>query len=173
MAEKFYTVGKIVNTHGIRGELRVISTTDFPEERFTPGATLYLFAEDGSSPLPLSLESHRSHKQFEILKFKGYDDMNTVEKWKGSLLKVSERERKSLPPGEYYFDQIIGLTVETEEGERVGVVKEILQPGANDVWVVSRPSRPDLLLPYIDECIKKVDLVNEKVVVHLLEGLDQ
>jgi 16S rRNA processing protein RimM len=172
LTEKYYNVGKIVNTQGIKGEVRVISMTDFKNERFKPGNVLYLFMESVSDPLPLTIRTHRSHKQFELLSFEGYSSINEVEKFKGSMLKVKEEDRKSLPEGEYYFDQIIGLSVYTEDGEQIGVIKEILQPGANDVWVVKREKKPDLLLPYIDACIKQVDLSGKKVIVHLLEGLE-
>jgi 16S rRNA processing protein RimM len=172
MDEKYYNVGKIVNTQGIKGEVRVISSTDFAEERFKPGNTLYLFQENKAEPIPLVVKTHRPHKQFVLLSFEGYPSINDVEKFKGSMLKVKGSDRQELPAGDYYFDQIIGLHVWTEEGEEIGVIKEILQPGANDVWVVKRNKKPDLLLPYIDDCVKKVDLEGKKVIVHLLEGLE-
>ncbi len=172
MTEKYYNVGKIVNTQGIKGEVRVISTTDFIEERFQPGKRLYLFPEGVNVPLQMVIKTHRPHKQFQLLSFEGYNSINDVEKLKGSILKIIAEDRQELPEGEYYFDQIIGLEVWSEEGDKIGTVKEIMQPGANDVWVVKREKKPDLLLPYIEPCIKKVDIVENKVIVHLLEGME-
>lgn len=172
MSETYYTVGKIVNTHGIRGEVRVIATTDFPAQRFAPGSTLYLFTSD-EKPVPLIVERYRPQKNLHLLQFRGYHEINLVEPWKGAELKIVAAQREPLPEGEYYFDEIIGLPVVTEEGEEVGSIKEILQPGANDVWVVERKGKKDLLLPYIDECIKRVDLKQRRVVVSLMEGLDE
>lgn len=172
MSEKFYNVGKIVNTQGIKGEVRVIATTDFIEERFQPGKKLFVFTEGTLTPLQVVIKSHRPHKQFQLLTFEGYNSINEVEKFKGSTLKIAEEDRQELSEGEYYFDQIIGLEVWSEEGEKIGTVKEIIQPGANDVWVVKREKKPDLLLPYIEPCIKKVDIAAKKVIVHLLEGLE-
>lgn len=172
MADQYYNVGKIVNTQGIKGEVRVIATTDFVEDRFQAGKKVFLFADNAKQPLELVVRSHRAHKQFQILAFEGYQTINDVEKFKGAVLKITAEDRHDLPSGEFYFDQIIGLEVWTEEGERIGTVKEILQPGANDVWVVEREKQADLLLPYIDSCIKQVDLAEKKVIVHLLEGLE-
>lgn len=173
MVEQYYNVGKIVNTQGIKGEVRVIATTDFIEERFRPGSRLYLFTEGKNIPISMVVKSHRPHKQFQVISFEGYHSINDVEQFKGSMLKISAKDRKELSEGEYYFDQIIGLEVWTEEGDKIGFIKEIIQPGANDVWVVKRDKKSDLLLPYIDDCIKEVNIAERKVIVHLLEGLDE
>lgn len=103
--------------------------------------------------------------------FTGLEDINLVEKYKGLDLVVSEDEQQGLEKDEYYYREIIGLTVETIEGETLGTIKEIMSPGANDVWVVNRKGQDDLLLPVIDDVIKKVDLKNQKVTIELMEGL--
>lgn len=165
-------VGKIVNTHGVHGEVRVISITDFKEARYKEGNTLYAFQENGEK-IPLTVVSWRQHKQFDLLKFKGYTNINDVEHLKGCMLKVHRDEVDDhLEEGEYYYYQIIGLPVFTEDGDELGVVKEILSPGANDVWVVERKDNAkEVLIPYIDDVVKKVDVNNKKIIIHLMEGL--
>ena len=132
---EYLNVGKIVNTHGIRGEVRVISQTDFPEERYKKGAQLLLF-RDGKAPLPLTITSHRKHKNFDLLTFEGYPNINDVELFRDGILKVAKENLGKLEENEFYYHQIIGLTVIDENGESLGKIKEILSPGANDVWVV-------------------------------------
>ncbi|SDG69825.1 16S rRNA processing protein RimM [Aneurinibacillus thermoaerophilus] len=171
MIEEFFTVGKLVNTHGIRGEVRVVSETDFPEDRYKKGSVLYLFHPAMKDPVPLTVMSARQHKNFYLLTFKDHPSIQHVEKYKGGLLKVKAEDRKPLSEGEFYFQDILGSEVFTEEGRRLGVVKEILQPGANDVWVVKQDKGKDILLPYIDDVVKQVDVNNKKITVHLLEGL--
>lgn len=170
----YYTVGTIVNTHGIKGEVRVIATTDFPESRFAVGSTLYLFQQGQAKPLTLQVASMRKHKQFYLLSFEGKPSINDVEIYKQGTLKVTDNELETgdLQPGEYYYHQIVGLKVVTEDGEELGKIKEILAPGANDVWVVDRPGKDDLLLPKIDQVIKTVDLDAGQVTVELMEGLE-
>ncbi|WP_126426273.1 ribosome maturation factor RimM [Brevibacillus marinus] len=168
--KQYFRVGKLVNTQGLRGEVRVIATTDFPEERFQPGSQLYLFHPTLQEPLRLTVASWRRHKGFELLKFEGYDSINDVEKWKGGELKVAEDELLELADDEYYIHQLIGCEVVTEEGEQLGRIVDVLQPGANDVWVVRGP-RGEIYLPFIDDCIKQVDIEQKRVVCHLLEGL--
>ncbi|WP_102346965.1 ribosome maturation factor RimM [Bacillus sp. Marseille-P3661] len=168
---KYYNVGKIVNTHGVRGEVRVIASTDFPEERFKEGSALFVELETREL-LPLTVTSHRLHKNFHLLTFEGYDNVNDVERFKGNMLKISENELTELDEDEYYYHEIIGCDVVSEDdGALLGVIKEILSPGANDVWVVKTPDRKELLLPYIEDVVKDVDIKNKKITVHLMEGL--
>lgn len=166
----YLNVGKIVNTQGIKGEVRVISQTDFPELRYQKGATLYLF-KDQQAPISLVVRSHRKHKNFDILSFEGHPSINDVEKYRDGQLKVPKEAAADLAPNEFYYHEIIGLTVEDEKGQDIGTVKEILSPGANDVWVVQRPHKKDLLLPYIASVVRLVDLAAGKVVVDIPEGL--
>lgn len=167
---QFYNVGKIVNTHGIRGEVRVLPTTDFIDERFAPQRKLYL--QTAGEPLVLTIEQARRHKGFILVKFVGYDDINAVKGFRNHELMVSAADQQPLEDGQYYYHQIIGLTVQTVEGEQLGQIKEILSPGANDVWVVDRPGKTDLLLPVIDDVVKRVDLDKGQVIVEMMEGLE-
>lgn len=169
---EWLNVGKIVNTHGIHGEVRVISITDFKEARYKKGNTLYAFKEKGEK-IKLTVESWRQHKQFDLLKFEGLTNINDVEHLKGSTLKVNRDDLDDeLEEGEFYYHEIIGLTVFTDSGEEIGTIKEILSPGANDVWVVKRKDNgKDVLIPYIDDVVKKVDLDNRNVIIFPMKGL--
>ncbi|MCS7459509.1 ribosome maturation factor RimM [Paenibacillus doosanensis] len=171
MSEKLYTVGKIVNTHGIRGDLKIVPQTDFPDERFAKGSALVFFDPQKQTRMPVIVESAREQKKMFVVKFKGFDNINDVEKYKGWLLKVEEQYLSELPDDEFYYHEIIGCTVVTDEGEELGKISEILSPGANDVWVVECEKGKPVLLPYIDEVILEVDVENKRVKVHLMEGL--
>ncbi|GAB7388116.1 ribosome maturation factor RimM [Bacillaceae bacterium] len=172
MSERYITVGKLVNTHGIKGEVRVISETDFPEERYKKGNRLYLLHPRFPEPVPLIVNSRRKHKHFDLLTFEAHESINDVEKYKGGRLVIPIEELHELPEGEYYFHEIIGCDVYDEEGQLLGKVKEILTPGANDVWVVElAESKKELLLPVIDDCILDVDVKGKKIIARVLEGL--
>lgn len=167
--EKLFDVGKIVNTHGVRGEIRVIRITDF-EERFQPGNELYI-VQNGKDPVAVTIDTHRVHKQFDLLKFVGYDDIQVVEEFKGSLLKIAASQLTPLAEGEFYYHEIIGCTVVTEEGEQIGVIISILSPGANDVWIVETEDKKEVLIPYIQDVVKQVNVQEKRVQIHLMEGL--
>lgn len=172
MSEQYFTVGKIVNTHGIKGELKILPQTDFPEVRFAIGSQLFMSLTEGSGSLtPLKIETSRLHKNVYIIKFSGMEHINDVEKYKGALLKVSEEARIELPEDEYYYSDIIGCEVITDEGEELGKITEILSPGANDVWVITPPKGKDILIPVIDDVLLDVDAAAKKVKIHLLEGI--
>lgn len=168
--ERFYTVGKLANTHGLRGEVKIVPTTDFPDQRFRKGTELFLFHPSLSEPLKLKIMTRRSHKDFEILSFHGYDNINDVEKYKGGELKIPEGALMELEEDEFYIHQLIGCEVVSDQGEELGKIVDVIQPGANDVWVV-KGKRGEILLPFIDDCIKEVDISNKRIVCHLMEGL--
>jgi 16S rRNA processing protein RimM len=171
MSEKLYTVGKIVNTHGLLGELRIFPETDFAEDRFAKGSSLVFFDPKLNTSFPVIVESAREHKKMFIIKFKGFHHINEVEKYKGWLLKVEEKYLTELPDDEFYYRDILGCSVVTDEGEVLGTIIEILSPGANDVWVVERVNGKPVLLPYIDDVVLEVNIDNKQVKVHLMEGL--
>ncbi|MDH6365758.1 16S rRNA processing protein RimM [Enterococcus sp. PF1-24] len=167
---EFFNVGKIVNTQGLKGEVRVISSTDFPEERYQKGKVLTLFQEK-KAPIELTIKTHRKHKNFDILSFENHPSINDVEKYRDGILRIAKEDLTELATNEFYYHEIIGLTVEDESGQAIGKVKEILSPGANDVWVVQRPKKKDALIPYIESVVKEIDLAAGKVLVEIPEGL--
>ncbi|MGD7043659.1 ribosome maturation factor RimM [Jeotgalibacillus proteolyticus] len=167
----WFNVGKIVNTHGIRGEVRVISRTDFPDERYVPGNVLFLFKEGQQDAKELIIKSHRKHKNFDLLTFEGFENVNEVEPFKEGMLKISEDQLTSLDENEFYYHEIVGCSVWTDEQVELGVIKEILSPGANDVWVVQTPEGKELLIPYIESVVKSVDVSSKQVTISVIEGL--
>lgn len=169
--EKWFNVGKIVNTHGIRGEVRVISRTDFADERYKVGNSLFLFQNNQEAPIELKITSHRKHKNFELLTFEGYHNVNDVVGFKEGLLKVPESYLAPLDQDEYYFHEIIGCKVQTVAGEELGTIREILTPGANDVWVIQAKKGKDILIPYIEDIVKEINIPNKTIIIEPMEGL--
>ncbi|MDP4162648.1 MAG: ribosome maturation factor RimM [Bacillota bacterium] len=169
--EKWFNVGKIVNTHGLRGEVRVISKTDFPQERYKVGNVLSLFMPKETDPIQLKVKTYRSHKNFDLLTFEGYENIGQVEKFRDGILKVPESQLGQLKENEYYFHEIIGCTVTTTSGEELGKVTEILIPGANDVWVIKGKGGKEILIPYIEEVVLKVDVKEKQITIEPMEGL--
>ena len=167
----YFNVGKIVNTQGLQGEMRVLSVTDFAEERFKKGNTLSLFDKKDQFIMDVEIASHRKVKNFDIIKFKGMYHINDIEKYRDFSLKVAEEDLTDLEDGEFYYHEIIGLEV-YENDVLLGTIKEILQPGANDVWVVKRKGKRDLLLPYIPPVVLGIDIEQGRVDVEIPEGLD-
>lgn len=172
MKPKTLLVGKIANTHGIRGEVKVWPETDFPEERFETGSELFLaHPEDEDRTITVTVAQSRPQKNVFILKFKQFSNINEVEPYKGWSLRVPADKRGRLERNEFYFHDIIGCRVTTEEGEEVGIVSEILRPGANDVWVVKRPKGKPAYIPYIEDVVRSVDIAAKTVTIHAMEGL--
>lgn len=169
--EKWFNVGKIVNTHGIRGEVRVISKTDFPEQRYKVGNTLYLFMPGANKPIELTVKTHRIHKNFNLLTFEGFENINEVEKFRDGIIKVPESQLSELDKDEFYYHEIIGCLVATTSGQEIGKVTEILSPGANDVWVIKSSDGKEILIPYIKEVVKKVEVKNKVILIEPMEGL--
>lgn len=171
--EQYYLVGKIVNTQALRGEVRVMATTDFPEERFKIGATLAIF--NGNKLVEtVEVDGHRLHKNFNLLHFKGKDNINDVEKFKGFDLKVAGTERGAdeLDENEFYYDDIIGLEVYTTDEIYLGKVREITSLPSNDVWAIQRPNKgKDILIPYIEDIVLEIDLSGNRVVIEPMDGL--
>ncbi|GAA0461091.1 ribosome maturation factor RimM [Alkalibacillus silvisoli] len=171
MNRDYLKVGKIVNTHGVRGEVRVMAVTDF-EERFDAGSRLFI-ENNNSEHIEVEVSSNRKHKQFDLLTLKGYESLEEVEGFKDCLLKVAFEDLYELDEGEFYYFEIIGCEVYLTTGEYLGKVKEILAPGANDVWVVKRtePGDKDVLIPYIDDVVKEIDIEEQRIVIEEMEGL--
>ena len=169
--QEYLNVGKIVNTQGLKGEVRVMAVTDFANERFRPGNTLLLFMKGKKEPITLTVKTHRRHKQFNLLSFEGHPSINDVEKYRDGILKVTRDDLVDLAENEFYYFQIIGCQVTDQTRGKLGEVTEILTPGANDVWVVQSKQYGEVLIPYIDSVVLKVDIDNKEIIVDLPEGL--
>lgn len=172
MELEFITVGVIANTHGLRGDVKVLPRTDFPKKRFRKGSILHVREPGQSSVAVLEVAEAKPHQQFWLVRFVGCPTISDVERFKGMELCVASDQLAKLPAGTYYVHELIGLKVVDEEGNDLGVLTDVLMPGANDVYVVRKPGRKeDLLLPAIPDCILSVDLERHIMRVHLLPGL--
>lgn len=168
MTEEFVLIGEIVNTQGCRGAVRVLPLTDFPE-RFRDLRVVCLVR--GDERWRLHIEQVAYHKQFVVLKFREISDMSAAEKLKGVLLQIPRSELVPLPVGHYYVFDIVGISVFTGEGECLGVVRDVLRTGANDVYVVQTGGERPLLVPALKEVVRDIDLKGGRMTVVLPEGL--
>ncbi len=168
---EYLNLGEIVNTHGVKGEIRVQSVTDNPEERYQPGTEL-IINQGAGEMVNVTVRSHRKHKSFDLLTFEEFTSINEVEGFKTKMLQIERQNLPELEAGFFYESDLLGLKVLTEAKEEIGTIKEILFLPANDVWVVKRANKKDLLLPVIPAVILKVDLEAQEIIVNVLEGLD-
>ena len=166
--EDLLQIGLITTTHGVRGEVKVFPTTDDPM-RFKKLKQVIL--DTGKEQIELEVAGARFFKNLVILKFKGIDNINDVEQYRQKSLYVTRENAVPLGENEYFIADLIGLKVVSDEGEELGDLSDVLQTGANDVYVVSKENTPDLLIPAIRDCIRQVDIENGTMQVHLLAGL--
>ena len=161
-------VGVVTTTHGVRGEVKVFPTTDDPK-RFKRLKETVL--DTGKEQLVMEIESVKFFKNMVILKFKGYDNMDDVMKFKQKSLYVTRKNAVRLSKDEYFIADLIDLTVYDEEDKELGTIVDVMSTGANDVYVINMMDGRELLLPAIKDCILQVDMENRKMKVHVLEGL--
>ena len=166
--EQFFRVGVITSTHGVRGEVKVFPTTD-DAARFKDLKKVLL--DTGKERISLEIQQVKFFKNMVILKFKGYDSINDIEIYKGKDLLIPREDAVKLGPDENFIADLIGLSVVTDEGEELGQLSDVLQTGANDVYVVKTPQGKEILLPAIKQCILNVDLDAMQMTVHVLDGL--
>ncbi len=166
--QKYFEVGQIVNTFGVKGMLKVKPFTD-DANRFEELKKVYICKKEKLEEV--EIEEVKYHKDMVLLKVKGIDDMNEAEKVKGLYLKIDRKNAKKLPKDTYFIADLLGLEVYSDKEELLGKVEDIFRTGANDVYVVKDEKGKQLLLPGIPEVIKEIDLEKEKIIVHLLKGL--
>lgn len=166
--EQLLRVGVISSTHGVRGEVKVYPTTD-DVNRFKKLKKVIL--DTGRDYLDLEITGVKFFKNQVILKFKGIDNINDIEKYKGKDLLVNREDAVALEENENYVADLIDLKVVTEDGQVLGYLTEVMETGANDVYVVETEDGKELLLPAIRDCILDVDLEEEVMTVHILPGL--
>ncbi|MCZ7540736.1 MAG: ribosome maturation factor RimM [Anaerolineae bacterium] len=170
-APPFLLLGRVLRPHGIRGELRVEVLTAYPE-RIEPEQQVYLGLDpaDVSAARLYTIVQARQHQKYLILQLAGIGDRNAAELLREQYVMVAFEDAIPLEDDEYYLFQVIGLEVITTDGESLGNVQEVLETGANDVFIVRGP-RGEVLLPVIDECVQRIDFDAGTITVRLLDGL--
>lgn len=168
---RLFDIGKITRPHGLKGDVKVIPTTDFPE-RFANMTSVIIETPTGRRAR-YTVEKVQYQRGFVIMHFEGVNDVDAAEKLRNALLLVTQDELVPLPAGHYYLFELIGLDVVTQEGNRLGKLTDIFRTGANDVYVVKpdENDRHDYLLPAIKDVVKEIDVSGGKIVVDLLPGL--
>ncbi|MDE7046219.1 MAG: ribosome maturation factor RimM [Acetatifactor sp.] len=166
--EDFFQVGIITSPHGVHGEVKVFPTTD-DVKRFKRLKEVIL--DTGKERLNLEIEGVKFVKQFAVLKFKGYDSMNEVERLRQTSLFVPRENAVRLGRDEYFIADLMGLKVLDEEEQEIGVLREVLETGANDVYAIDLKDGRELLLPAIRQCILAVDVEAGFIKIHILDGL--
>lgn len=166
--EDLLQVGAITSTHGIRGEVKVFPTTD-DVNRFKKLKEVVL--DTGTEQITLQIQGVKFFKQFVILKFKGIDNINDIEKYKRCPLYVTRENAVKLEKDEYFIADILGSAVEDEDGKYLGTLKDVIVTGANDVYVVENEDGKEMLFPAIKECVLNVDVEQRKITVHIMPGL--
>jgi len=164
---RYMAIGKVVRAHGLHGELSVSILTEFPE-RFETTEWVYLGNEFEASPY--RLEGYRWHKKNLLLTLAGITGRTEAEQLRGQYVQVPLAEAVPVPEGSYYLYQLIGLQVVTIDGQSLGVVADIIETGANDVYVVEGDDK-QILLPAIDDVVRSIDLETGQIVVQLIDGL--
>ena len=169
MTDRFQ-VGVIASTHGLQGEVNVFPTTEDPS-RFKKLKQVILHTQRGEELL-LDVVSARFFKKFVIVKFKQFNNINEVEKFRGCELTIDRKDAIKLEPGEYYCADLIGLSIFDEDGNELGTLTEILQTGANDVYEMTKKDNQDkVYIPAIKDCVKEIDPNGGRIVIHVMDGL--
>lgn len=166
--EELFQVGVITSTHGIRGEVKVFPTTDDPR-RFLDLEQVLL--DTGRERIPLEIQNVRFFKQFVILKFKSLDNINEVERYRRCPLLVERKDAVPLEEDEYFIADMLGLEVLMEDGARFGTLKDVIETGANDVYVIESLEHGEVLIPAIKECVLDVDIPGGRMKIRLMDGL--
>lgn len=166
--EQYFEIGQIVNTNGLKGVLKVKPFTD----DITKFERLESVLIDINGKLTeFNIEKVRYHKQMVMLKLKGIDSVDEAEKYRNHYIKINREDEEELPEDVYYIQDLIDCEVYTDEEMFLGKIDDVFPTGSNDVYVVKTMENKEILLPAISDVIKKVDIENKKITVHLLEGL--
>lgn len=168
MKQEYFEIGQIVNTFGIKGFVKVKPFTD-DMERFEELKTILVVKNQDM--IEMEIEEVKYQQYVVLLKLKGIEDINMAEKYKGCYIKIKRENARKLPKDTYFIADLIGLEVYTDDGKLLGKVDDIYNNKSNDIYVVKDELGKQILLPGIKDVIKQIDIENEKIVVHILEGL--
>lgn len=161
-------IGKITNTHGVRGEVKVMPLTDDPK-RFEKLKSVYL--DKGGCLVKYTIESVRYHKNAVIIKFKEVPDMNAAELLRDVFLKVDRKDAVKLPKDTYFICDILGAEVSEENGNKLGVLKNIIKTGSNDVYIVADDTGKEILVPALKDVVREISVEKGRIIVSLPKGL--
>lgn len=163
----YIQVGKIINTHGIKGEVKIYPLTD-DISRFDELEKVYI----GEEKILVCIERNWSKKEIVILKFKGYDDINEVLKFKNEYLYIKEKDKIKLEEDSYFIFDIVGCNVLDIKGNKIGIVTQVITNTGNDVYIIkNEDNNKDYLVPAVKQFIKKVDIENKEITIESIEGL--
>lgn len=165
---KYFEIGQIVNTFGIKGQVKVVPFTD-DMERFEELKEIYI--EKKSELKLFQIEKVNYSKNVVLLKLKGIDSIEEANKYRNCYLKIDRKNARKLPEGTYFIVDLLGLDVYTDENKLLGKVDDIYSTGSNDIYVVKDELGKQILLPAIKDVLKQVDLENKKIIVHIIDGL--
>ena len=171
MPDEYLIIGQITGTFGVRGEVKVFPLTDDPE-RFRKLKEVFLTDNAGNISGKLECLGSKTVKNMVILSFKSITDMDLAMAIKGKYISVNRKNAVKLPENSYFICDLTGLDVVNTQGETVGILSDVISTGANDVYVIKRQGRKDLLIPAVKEVVKSVDLENKRITVELIPGLE-
>ena len=168
MKQEYFEIGQIVNTFGIKGFVKVKPFTD-DMKRFEELKTIFIVKH--KAMIEMEIEEVKYQQYVVLLKLKGIEDINMAEKYKGCYIKIRRENARKLPKDTYFIADLIGLDVYAEDGKLLGKVEDVYNNKSNDIYVIKDELGKQILLPNIKDVIKQIDIENEKIIVHLLEGL--
>jgi 16S rRNA processing protein RimM len=165
---EYIQIGKIVSTHGIKGEVKAFSDSDFKKERFKCGNTLYLSNDNGY--IPIIINSYREHKNMVLITFNNFKNINDVLKYIGFNICIKKDDLPILEKGHYYLD-IIGLDVYDMHNKYIGIIKDIRVVPQGGILEIKKTDGKISLVPYVDEFVIEIDVKNKKMIINPIEGL--
>ena len=165
----FLEVGKIINTHGLRGEVKIVTWTDYPEVFEEIGAVYVKVCTDAEK---MTIKNVKYQKNNIIVKFAEINSIEEAEKYKNAVLLAERDALGELPEGVYYIADLIDCVIFEENGEKIGVLQDVFSTGSNDVYDIKRENKKNLLIPIIEGVLKSVDIENKKITIKIPEGLE-
>lgn len=165
----FLEVGKIINTHGLRGEVKIVTWTDYPEVFEEIGS---VFVKTKAEEKKMTIKNVKYQKNNIIVKFAELDSIEDAEKYKNAVLFADRDSLGELPEGVYYIADLVDCAVFEENGDKIGVLVDVFSTGSNDVYDIKREDKKNLLVPIIDGVLKSVDIENKKITIKIPEGLE-
>ncbi len=168
MKQEYFEIGQIVNTFGIKGFVKVNPFTD-DMQRFEELKSVLVIKN--KETIHMQIEEVKYHKNQVLIKFKGIEDINMAEKYKGCYIRIKREDARKLPKDTYFIADLIGLTVYDDNGNLLGKVDDIYNNKSHDIYVVKNDLGKQILLPSTKEVIKQIDIDNDRIIVHLIEGL--